>query len=101
MAFRTLAATAGLALAAEAFMIPSTISLPGVEVHGEGEFRALRMPDILPEQLKSLHMGVSQPHPNADAITKVILDCRGCSFNSENGDPKEAAQSAKNDLVRD
>lgn len=96
MAFRTLAATAAFALAAEAFMIPSTISLPGVEVDGEGEFRALRMPDALPEQLKNLHMGVSQAHQDT-AVTKVSLECPGCSFKGPADAPVDWVP--ENDLV--
>lgn len=98
MTFRKLAVTAGLALAAEAFMIPSTISLPGVEVDGDSDFHALRMPARLPEQLKHLQFGVSKPTHEDTGVTHVELDCPGCSFRPEDGDA-EAHAAAKNNLV--
>lgn len=98
MTFRKLAAAASLALAAEAFILPSTITLPGVDIDGQGDFHALRMPDELPEQLKNIHLGFSKPLPTSEK-THVELPCKDCSFKAKAEDAEDLDTSVANSLV--
>ena len=98
MTIRKIAAAASLALAAEAFMIPSTISLPGVELDSDGAFTALRMPDGLPDALQNLNLGVSKPHEES-GVTNVLLDCKGCTFVPEHSGAEDVEAYVGNDLV--